>query len=574
MILALPRSGGAARFLVAAMRAVLVCALALAWARGAAAQAFAVTGGASSLLDAEGGSLQVDAGNYAGRLDLGYFDKPSVGFSFEHLFGQYLLGVGDRQIPFVLPTDIFDHSYYFLARGASISEKFSGGSLFVFAGETTDGYYAPFLNVARNDTPAGVIFYEKQLTPHLRFFSRDILSRRQTSIQAVEWAARKDIKMALSAGLGNSEPYGASSISVDERWFLFDASYSLAGDNFRRVLVATPQLSENDRENVRLEFRPWSNVRFIVSRNNYFASFEPGTVARAMVQGASGSVGVAGFAVYGSLFQSTTTVGNSLATAFGVQRSITHHFDAGLNYLSSTSTTGPAAHSIVGNVHEIWNARLSVSQTITHTNGQTSIDFGGNFISNFATVSVDYQTLFLPFLTGPQGQFKQVMVVGLHFQLPHGVQFNMESNVTPLGQIRYTAYATTYAYRGMGGGSNGTSFNGSFFQNVVRGQVLDPGGNPIEGAAFHVGTELAVSDTEGNFMVRMKKPGTLAFTVAFDQFTAPGKYVIVQAPVKVNATKEDDAQDYAIVLKRLPNEVISVDPSHQPDTPELSVPAK
>ena len=66
------------------------------------------------------------------------------------------------------------------------------------------------------------------------------------------------------------------------------------------------------------------------------------------------------------------------------------------------------------------------------------------------------------------------MVLGLHFQLPHGVQFNMDTNVTPLGQVRYTAYGSTYAYRGLGNTSPGTSFSGAFFQNVVRGEVLDP----------------------------------------------------------------------------------------------------
>ena len=105
-----------------------------------------------------------------------------------------------------------------------------------------DGYFAPFLNVARNDTPAGAIFYEKQLSPTLRFFSRNIFSTRQTSIQAVEWAARKDIKMALSAGIGNNQGYGATSFSIDRRWMLLDASYALAGNAFRRVLVATPQI--------------------------------------------------------------------------------------------------------------------------------------------------------------------------------------------------------------------------------------------------------------------------------------------------------------------------------------------
>jgi len=152
------------------------------------------------------------------------------------------------------------------------------------------------------------------------------------------------------------------------------------------------------------------------------------------------------------------------------------------------------------------------------------------------------------------GQFKQVMVLGLHFQLPHGVQFNMDTNVTPLGQVRYTAYGSTYAYHGLGNTSPGTSFSGAFLQNVVRGEVLDPQGEPIAGAALQIGTELAVTDSEGNFMVRVKKSGELSLKVAFAEFTVPGSYAIVQAPQTVKATREDAAQDYSIVLRRIPTD--------------------
>jgi hypothetical protein len=160
------------------------------------------------------------------------------------------------------------------------------------------------------------------------------------------------------------------------------------------------------------------------------------------------------------------------------------------------------------------------------------------------------------------------MVLGLHFQLPHGVQFNMDSDVTPLGQVRYTAYASTYAYHGMGPSSSGTSFSGAFLQNVVRGEVLDPDGQPIEGAALQIGTEMAVTDSEGNFMVRVKKSGDLSLKIAFDDFTNPGKYVIVQAPQTVKATRQESAQEYSIVLRRLPNAVTTADPSHQTDLPD------
>jgi hypothetical protein len=559
-----PSGSGAARRFLRALPIAIVCAICLAWPHPAAGQVFQLTGGSSSLLDAEGGSLEIHANNYRARIDLGYLGRPSLGFYFSRPYKTSVLGAGDQQIPFVLPTDLFDHSFYFLGRGVSLTRNVSDSRLFIFAGTTTDGYFAPFLNVARNDTPSGAIFYEKQLSPTLRFFSRNVFSGRQTSIQAIDWAARKDIKIALSAGIGNNRPFGSSSFAMDERWMALDASYALSGRNFQRVLVATPQLSENDRENIRLELRPATTVRIILSRNNYLASFAPNQYERAMVQGFGASAAAGGFQFNGSYFLSATTAGNSSAMDLGVHRHLTRRLEIGADYLRSEYMKDAVAHSVIGNVREIFNSRLSITQIISHTNQQTTVDFGGNFISNFVTLSVDYQTLFLPFAQSAPGQLKQVMVLGLHFQLPHGMQFNMDTDVTPLGQVRYTAYGSTYAYRGMGNTSPGTSFSGAFFQNIVRGEVLDPNGEPIAGAALQIGSELAVSDSDGNFMVRVKKAGVLSLKVAFDDFTAPGRYAIVQAPQTVKATRADSAQEYSIVLRRLPNGVSATDTGKEP----------
>jgi hypothetical protein len=552
MRVAAPFGSGATRMLPGAVRFAIACAIAVVCSAPAAAQVFELTGGSSSLLNAQGGSFEIHAPNYTGRIDLGYIGRPSLGFYYTRPFKKSLIGAGDQQIPFLLPTDLFDHSFYFLGRGTSLSRKLTSGNLFVFAGTTSNGYFAPFLSVARSDTIASAIFYERQLSPTLRFFSHNIFSKRQTSIQAVEWSGRKDIKMALSAGLGNNQPYWSSSFTLARSWMTLDASYARSGDTFRRVLVTTPQLAENDRENIRLEIAPAKNVRINVSRNNYLSSFAANTVERAAVQGFGAAGSITGFQLYGSLFRSSTKSGNSTALDIGVRRLFTRHFEAGADFLRSGVAKSPPTHSLVGNVREILNSRFSLTQIITRNGGQTNVAFGGNFISNFVSVSVDYQTVFLPFVQSANGQFKQVIVLGLHFQLPHGVQLNMATNVTPLGQIRYTAYASTYAYRGMGSNTPGASFSGAFFRNVVRGRVVDIQGEPIAGAALRIGSELAVTDSEGNFLIRLKKAGELPLQVAFEEFTAAGSYIAISAPSTVKPAREDDVQDYKIILKRVP----------------------
>jgi hypothetical protein len=536
-----------------------VCFVGLAICQGAHGQAFALTGGSSSLFDAHGGSVEMRTPDYTGRFDLGYMNGPSLGFSLLHLYHGALLDAGDQEIPLVFPTDIFDRSYYFYGRGLSVLKKSQDTRLYVFVGTTSTAYWAPFLNVARSGSFATAIFYERQISPSLRWFSRNLFASRQTSIQSVEWAARKDIKMALSGGVGNNQAYEASSFSWSDPRISVDASYTLAGNKFQRVEVSAPQLTESDRENIRVEYAPIQQVRIVASRNNYLAPPEAGLATRAAVNGFGIWTGFSGTQLYGSLYQSSTSsFGKFEAYALGAHRDFTRRLGAGVDYLG-TRASGRGSHSIVGNIRETFSSRLSVNQVITHGNGQTGIAFGGNFISNFATLSVDYQTVYLPFVQAGPNQLKQVVVVSLHFQLPHGVQFDAATNVTPLGQLRYTAYASTYAYRGLGPASPGTSFSGAFFRNAVHGQVLDPQGEPIEGAALRIGADLAVTDSGGNFIVRLKKAGDLNLRVAFDEFTAPGNYVVVQAPATVRAASEESAQAYLIVLRRLPNTASATD---------------
>ena len=543
---------GVARLLSKSFRAAVACAIVLACVDSAAGQVFQLTGGSSSELSAEGGSLEVHAANYTGRLDLGYLDGPSLGFSFSRPFKDHLVSAGDQQIPLVLPTDLFDRSFYFLGRGISLSRDLPNARLFVFAGMTSNGYSAPFLNLARTDTPATAIFYERQFSPSLHFISRNIISECQTSIQSLQWHARKDIQLALSGGLGNNQPYWASSFTLDNRWITLDASYAGAGNEFRRVLVATPQLAENDRENIRLELRPASNIRLVMSRNNYLSSFSANVVERAMVQGAGVGAAFGSFSLNGSFFQSSTQAGNSSALSLGARQRITRHLEVGTDFLQGKYAKSAPARSLAGNLREILNSRFSLTQIITHGNGQTNVAFGGSFLSNLAAVSVDYQTVFLPFVQSGQGQLKQVIVLGVHFQLPHGLQLNTSTNVTPLGQVRYTAYASTYAYRGLGRDSTGTSFTGAFFRNLVRGIVVDPQDEPIAGAALKIGGQIVVTDSEGNFLIRLKKMGDQKLEVAFGDFTAPGNYVLMEAPPTVKATREEDASEYKVVVKRVP----------------------
>jgi hypothetical protein len=521
-------------------------------AHPAHAQVIQATGGTSNLFNATGGSLELRGPNFTDRFDLGYAGKIRAGFSMERGFHGGILDLGDQTVTFSLPTDIFDQSHYFLGRGSGYSRGDSDHKLFIFAGATANGFVVPYLNVATIDTPTVAIFYETKISPRWKFYSRNAFSSRQTTIQSMEWSANEDTHMAASGGIGNNQPYGAISLYHADKRLSADASYAAVGPNFQRVIVQTPQVSEPDRENLRIEYHPWENLRLIASRNNY-ASVEPnGATDRAAVNGLGAWGSLVGFQMYGAWNQSTTTFGRATASMLGGRKDLTSRLSVGIDYMTSSFQNQPSSNSLAGTVRELISPRLSLTQLITHTAGQTNISYGGVFVSNRLSISAEYQTLYFPFATPGLPLFRQVMVLGLHFQLPFGLQFNYGTDVSPDGQIHYSAYGTSIGYRTLKGSPGGQQVAGAFYSNVARGRVVDPSGEPIAGAAILIGNNLVFSDSAGTFLVRLKSPGELPLEVAFEEFTAPGAFAVVSAPSTIRVTREDDAQPYEIIVKRVP----------------------
>src|SRR5947207_4977546 len=154
----------------------------------ASAQVFRVQGGTSTLLNAEGGSVEFKAPNYDGSVGLGFFDgRFRYGAETRYLYHGYTVLAGDESVPFTLPTDVFDASHYFSARGIGATRKNDDGRFYAFAGTTSTWLGTGFFNSATSDDPVGMFFYERKINDQLKFFSRNILSRRQTFLQGLEY---------------------------------------------------------------------------------------------------------------------------------------------------------------------------------------------------------------------------------------------------------------------------------------------------------------------------------------------------------------------------------------------------
>lgn len=269
------------------MRLQVQCALlllAVVLTGRANAQVFRVQGGTSTMLNAQGGSVEFTGPKYAGSLDLGYFEGHlRYGAENRYQFHNFTLLTGDETVPFVLPTDVFDASHYFSVRGIGVTQKDGPGTYYAFAGTTSTWLGTGLFNAATSDDPVGMLFYERKINDHFRFFSRNILSRRQTSLQGLEYRPIRPVRASITAGIGSNQKYLAASFDAETEKLILRTSYVLTGNAFQRISLATPLSSEVNKGNAQVLYKPLESVSFTAGHENLL---EPVTLGGAMEQAA------------------------------------------------------------------------------------------------------------------------------------------------------------------------------------------------------------------------------------------------------------------------------------------------
>ncbi len=524
-------------------------------ALGAHAQIFRIQGGESTLLNAEGGSVEFKAPDYDGSVGLGYYnDRIQFGGETRYKFHGYTLLGGDENIPFTLPTDIFDASHYFSARGAGVTRKYEESRFYAFAGTTATWMGTGFFSAATSDRPAGVFFYERKLNSDLTLVSRQIVSSTQTALEGLEWKPRKWLKTGLTGGIGSNQGYFASSLDAETRNLAFKASYVLTGDRFERVTVISPFASEVNKGNVQMLYKPSNYLSITTGHENIL---EPVTVGGPMQQASVNQLStdfhLHRFYFGTGLFSSNAAGRSTSGENLYVGRRIGQRIDVNANYFSSkpqAQGTAPVEKTTVfsGTVRENFSSRFSLLQLISRTAGQTTYAFGGDFTSNRFQFRADYQNVYLPFR--PDRPFEQALALNLMVRVKGPLQVMAVSNVAPDGRLRYSFGASTYLYRLSGMAANALpqeSF--SMAKYVIRGVVKDEQGNPVEGAALRIGKDIAYSDSSGRFQIRMSKHGPYALSVVPDEFLVNLSYEVVTAPAQARADADDAAADLEIVLR-------------------------
>ncbi|HZP18344.1 MAG TPA: hypothetical protein VFB00_10285, partial [Terriglobales bacterium] len=511
-------------------------------AAGAEAQVFRVQGGASTLLNAEGGSVEFKAPTYDGSVGLGFYNgKVQFGAETRYLFRGYTMLAGDDSVPFTLPTDVFDASHYFSARGAGVTRTQADRSFYAFAGTTSTWLGTGFFNAASSDSPVAIFFYQRKLNDRLRFVSRNILSTRQTLLEGLEWSPEKWARAAVTAGIGSNQKYAAVSFDAENPKLAFKTSYVITGDMFRRVTVLSPMSSEVNKGNVQMLYRPNDYITLTTGHQNILQPLTPGApLQQASVDQVSADFHVERFYFGTGLFKSNASGRRSRGTNLYAGRRIGQRIEVNANYFDSQSQNTPDTKIISGTVRESFSSRFSLLQLISRTAGQTTFAFGGDFTSNRLRLRADYQNVYLPFR--PNRPFAQALALNVAFRVAGPLQITAASNVAPDGRLRYSIGASTYLYR-FGGMASSLSSPDSFSMGkyVVQGTVKDDQGGPVEGAALHIGKQVVYSDSSGNFLVRFSRRGPFAFSVTPEEFISNLIYETVSAPAQVKAEPEAGA---------------------------------
>ena len=536
------------------MRLQVQCALLLlaaSFAGRASAQVFRVQGGTSTMLNAQGGSVEFSAPKYDGSVNLGYFDGHlRYGAENRYQFERFTLLTGDETVPFVLPTDIFDSSHYFSVRGLGVTHKDSLGKYYAFAGTTSTWLGTGLFNAASSDDPVGMLFYERKISDHFKFFSRNIVSRRQTFLQGLEYQPVKSVRASIAAGIGSNQKYLAASLDAETERLIFRTSYVLTGSSFQRISLASPLSSEVEKGNVQALYKPFEFVTLTAGHQNLL---EPltlgGATQHASVNQLSADFHIEKFYFGTGQFFSSSSGLSTQGTNLYAGRRFGRVLEVNENWFQSKSEGQPASTILSGTIREYFSSRLSLLQLISRTSGQTTVSYGGNFTSNRLVLQADYQNIYLPFR--PDHPFQQALAFNAAVRVVGPLQITAASNVDPTGHLRYTFGMSTWLYR-MSGMSSGHSETFSIAKFVVQGTVKDDHGDPVEGAALRVGKEVVYSDSTGAFLVRMGKHGPFPLRVVPDEFISSGLYEPVSAPASVRAELDNVASNVEVVIRRVP----------------------
>ncbi len=519
-------------------------------------QVVEIAGGTSSLYASQGASVAVHGRTYDLTSGIGWVDGHLL--EGAHVvratsFGQSL--AGDFRLPFRLPTDIFDSSHYLLMRGFGARILHPSSETVAFAGVTSLDYSSPFFEGAQGDDPVGILMVAKTVHRNLDLFADTVLTRKFTQLAAVSWTPAAKLHLALTGGLGANNPYLAASVQVSRPRFDAEAAYFAEGSLFQRAFVPSPLLAEPDGGNVQVTVRPFPSVSLTVGHREFLIPQTDGSAnTPSKVDEASAGMRVLGAQLNGTLFSSSylqssgDTIQNHAVSLTAI-RSFTARYQVMTSYLASRPLGSAASNSLVANLSEAVNPRVTVTQNISYSNGTTNINFGGAFLSNLLEASAGYETFYIPAQSSKPLQ--QSLILDAKLTVFGRLVLHGASVVDPLGKMRYTADARTLLFRNEAGHLAPESVPMGNY--VIRGRVLTAGGVPIDGAALQIDGAVLYTDSEGHFQLREGRMRVHSVKVLTSEFLNDGLWEVVSDPGTLSSVPDASQDGNTVIVLRHPS---------------------
>ena len=526
----------------------------------AAAQVFEVAAGGSTAYGAEGASLVIHGDKVQTTLGAGIVAGHfAAGGNATRPIPGGALTLGQQLLRMDVPTDVFDTTHVFYGTGAGIRlRKEPGAALDAFAGVSSQEGGTPLFSTTVLKDPAVYAQWVHPLSYRCTIVSTALLSTQRSALESIECGRHGSVVYAATVGVGGGAPYLAASVVITRTRLNVHAAYIYAGKTFQRGNDLIQPTPEPIRENIVADYKLTNRFnltamhqRFLVLptlESGVLATFDSGQIQPVLVPTRT-NLNTAGiqyhYLSWGSgatfIHSSSQVDGsvqgtgeysgmNSAYTAF--LRKNFAHWDLTETLLHSFGYAGSANTILVNGLGVNLNPHLRLTENINVTRNGTSLSHGGVFLTTYSSFEVDYQTFYVA--TDPGNPFQQAMTFDARVRLPRNFALHAGSNIGPTGLTQYTfELASSFARDAIIADSVS---QGGLGVNTLRGRVVEPNGQPVEGAAVMVGTERLYSDADGIFFFREKHPHKYPFKVLPNEFVSPWTYVTRSAPVEVQTS--------------------------------------
>jgi hypothetical protein len=533
------------------VRWLLAAALCLLPAVAAAQSVVELEAGGTSLYDSYGVAAHLYTARADGWIGVGVQDGDFVlGAAVQTSFKQDSLRIGSDVLVERYPTDLFSLGVNILGQDVRYTLVRPRTFVTVLGGWAAATNTSQFFQAYQFSNPFGALTARHLVAPHVVLGFNGVFAARQSALASAAWGPLPNLGLAAIGGIGSNEPYGAVSAVYQLRNLSVRGSYVSQAAGFRRADLPYPVQTEPDKENIQVDWEPWNEILIGVARQNFVQDSGGGTPPiTASGNSFYASVRRFGFRAQAGLYDSESQGLSNLSNYFALGRSFGRWLDVDAYLLQSRPSVGPATNTPIVNLRERIIPRLALIQQISWNDGdRVSVQFGGELILPFGDLGVSYQIVQQPFK--PLDPFESVLSLSARIQLGRYAT-SLNTTFMPDGSVNYIATAATYLYFGQFGGMQPNLVQTQLGKFVIKGRVVDDNGQPVDGAAIDFEGELAFTNPEGQFLLRVGRPRDYRVVVRFDEFLLPGTWEVVSAPASVKALPEDRAPSHDLVLRRV-----------------------